>query len=59
MECYGTYEQEIFMGQWYGLLGNVEKLGSWKIQQRSGPFVNELQPLFAEVIGELRQMLVV
>lgn len=50
----GAAEQQIFMGQWYGFLGNVERLGTRKIQQRGGAFVGELRPLFAEVIGELQ-----
>jgi hypothetical protein len=50
----GAYEQQLFMGHWFGFLDNVEKLGTWKIRQRGGAFVDELQPLFAEVISELR-----
>jgi hypothetical protein len=50
----GAYEQQLFMSHWHGFLVNVEKLGTWKIRQRGGAFVDELQPLFAEVISELR-----
>ena len=40
-----------------GFLGNVEKVGTWKIQQRGGVFVNELKPLFTEVMASFGQML--
>ena len=45
---------QLFMSHWHGFLVNVESVGTWKIQQRGGAFVQELLPLFIEVLSELR-----
>jgi hypothetical protein len=49
----GASQQELFMRSWKIFLENIENLGKWKIQQRGGPFVEELQPLFADVMAKL------